>query len=164
MSKKIFMSRKTVQGETTEEKNRRNILSTDAALLGALLYNAFHGSVDDEGESPEDANGEAIRTLTGYYGKVNEEASFVYEDSRRFVSCCLVCEWPKLEIPLLAFSATIPEFRQQGLASALIMASMNVLLKQGYPAVALFVSMDNLPAINLYKKIGFQVDNFKLSE
>jgi ribosomal protein S18 acetylase RimI-like enzyme len=55
-------------------------------------------------------------------------------------------------------AATIPEFRNQHLASALTARAMNFLFKKGMDSVRLGTSEQNLSSIALLRGLGFQVD------
>lgn len=50
-----------------------------------------------------------------------------------------------------------PNFRRRGFGSKLLMAALSVLKKRGVRRVFLEVREGNLPAINLYSKLGFSV-------
>jgi ribosomal protein S18 acetylase RimI-like enzyme len=49
-----------------------------------------------------------------------------------------------------------PNFRRQGLASALFGKSLNILVGQGCKRVTLDVSVSNTPAFTMYDKLGFK--------
>jgi ribosomal protein S18 acetylase RimI-like enzyme len=55
-------------------------------------------------------------------------------------------------------AATIPEFRNKHLASALTARAMNFLFKRGMDSVTLGTSEQNLSSIALLRGLGFQVD------
>lgn len=139
----------------------RNLNQEDGVPLGKLLFDAFHNSPDDEGESAEVAIEEAQNTLSGKYGPIVWDASFVLFDYSRFVSTSIISIWGKSERPLISFTATLPEYRGKGIASNLINASINALLLKGYKEIDLFVSDDNFPAIRLYEKLGFTIKQIK---
>ena len=55
-------------------------------------------------------------------------------------------------------AATLPEFRNNHLASALTARAMNFLFKRGMNSVRLGTSEQNQPSIALLRRLGFQVD------
>jgi ribosomal protein S18 acetylase RimI-like enzyme len=55
-------------------------------------------------------------------------------------------------------AATLPEFRNKHLASALTAQAMNLLLEKGMNSVRLGTSEQNLSSITLLRSIGFHVD------
>jgi ribosomal protein S18 acetylase RimI-like enzyme len=50
-----------------------------------------------------------------------------------------------------------PEMSRRGIGTFLLHASGNALLRTGYTELDLFVTEDNDPAVNLYRKVGFDV-------
>jgi len=58
-------------------------------------------------------------------------------------------------------AATLPEFRNKHLASALTARAMNFLLQKGMDSVRLGTSEQNLSSIALLRSLGFQVENVK---
>jgi ribosomal protein S18 acetylase RimI-like enzyme len=55
-------------------------------------------------------------------------------------------------------AATLPEFRNKNLASALTVQAMNFLFKRGMNSVRLGTSEQNIPSIILLRGLNFQVD------
>jgi ribosomal protein S18 acetylase RimI-like enzyme len=53
--------------------------------------------------------------------------------------------------------ATIPEHRGKNLASALTRQAMNFLFEKGMDSAALYTSEQNVPSVNLLRKLGFKV-------
>jgi ribosomal protein S18 acetylase RimI-like enzyme len=54
--------------------------------------------------------------------------------------------------------ATLPEFRNKHLASALVAKAMNFLFEKGIDSVRLGTSEENIASITLLRSLGFQVD------
>ncbi len=54
-------------------------------------------------------------------------------------------------------AATLPDYRRMGLATALTCRAMNFLREKGMDSVALHTMEDNVAAITLLKKLGFQI-------
>lgn len=133
----------------------RTIARGDAEALGALMYAAYHGTIDDEGETPEESVAEMRRTLAGQYGPLLQNCSFVIEEDGRALAATLVTEWR--DAPLLAFAMTRPEAQGRGMATFLIRRSINALLTEGHTELLLAVTEGNAPAQHLYAKLGFRV-------
>jgi len=140
----------------------RHMSKDDAADLGNLLFHAYRGTVDDEGETVEDAIGEAQKTIDSYYGKVVWPASYVIERNAAFISAIIVTNWPREEDFLLAFSVTRPPFRNRGYATELIRLAQRELYKLGAREMALFVNELNDKAISIYRKTGFRQSEFHM--
>lgn len=141
----------------------RGLDGDDGLMLGELLYAAYKGTIDDEGQSLEEAHDEAIETLQGRYGHIIWPASFIATgaadaadatDAEIAVSCCVVTDSEKFG-PLIAFVATRPEFQKRGLARTLIAKSIDALRDVDVDLVTLVVTNGNEPAISLYRKLGF---------
>ncbi len=49
----------------------------------------------------------------------------------------------------------LPEFRQNGVASAMLAKCINDFLNENYSSILIDVHTNNVPAYNLYKKFGF---------
>jgi GNAT superfamily N-acetyltransferase len=101
----------------------------DAPALGALMFAAYAGTVDDEGESAEQAVDEVRKTFAGTYGPYDETRSSLVERDGRPVSACLVTYWQGR--PFVAFSLTHPASQRQGLARAGLQHAMQALHANG---------------------------------
>lgn len=131
----------------------RAIVAADEAGLGELLHRAYAGTIDDEGESLEQACAEVRKTFEGAYGEFNRECSIVVEREGRVVSATLITRYQ--DRPFVAFSFTDPAFKNQGLARACMVAAMGALRAQGEREVRLVVTVANAPAVALYRRLGF---------
>jgi GNAT superfamily N-acetyltransferase len=127
---------------------------SDVPALGSLMLAAYRGTVDDEGETVEDAVAEVERTLGGEYGPMIVDCSFVASHEGRIVATAVVVL--SQDGPLLAHLLVEPEMSRRGLGTFLLQASGNALLDAGYTRLDLYVTEDNDPAVNLYRKVGFE--------
>jgi ribosomal protein S18 acetylase RimI-like enzyme len=134
----------------------RNISVRDIRCLGILMLESYRGTIDYEGETEEDAISEIRETINGKYGPLLEECSFVIEDEQA-LSACIITWSEKEKLPLLAFSMTHPDFKNQGMATFLLKKSINALLAEGYKKLYLVVTEGNLEAQHLYEKMGFHL-------
>ncbi|MEX2628481.1 MAG: GNAT family N-acetyltransferase [Tistlia sp.] len=125
----------------------------DARAVGLLLHDAYAGTVDDEGESPEEAVAEATKALDGTYGTPIPAASFMAMDDGQPVSVSFVTEFEGE--PLLAFCATAKAHQRHGLATDLVRRSLDALARLGYRRLRLIVTRANEPAVRLYRELGF---------
>lgn len=124
----------------------------DDAMLASLLYAAYHGTIDDEGESFDDALGEIRRTLGGQYGQVIAEASGAIGENDKPVAAIVATKTPIG--PLIAYAFTMPSCQRRGYATRLFARSCAELASLGYDHVDLMVTAGN-PAESLYRKFGF---------
>lgn len=140
---------------TVRQLNRK-----DGLLLGQLLFYAYSGTIDDEGQTVEETCQEAEGTLSGKYGSMLWMASFIAlsdGEERYGTSAAVVTDYHKTG-PLLAFAVTHPQHQRQGLAAMLIRKSLSALHSQGIPSLRLVVTVGNDRAQRLYDKLGFRTD------
>lgn len=142
--------------------NARAITKRDAALLGALMYDAYHDTIDDEGETPAEAVAEIEGTLNGKYGPPLDTCSLLVEEQGRALGATIITDWTDERTghrqPLLAFLMTHPDAGGQGLGTFLLSKSINALLAQGETELVLFVTVGNSAAQHIYQKLGFEVE------
>lgn len=128
------------------------ICPSDSLQLGDLLFEAYKGTVDDQGETLDEARQEAVDTLNGKYGPLIQETSFKVEDEAKIIAASVVVDYKG---PFLAYVAVLPEYQGKGLAKALILRVLAQLYKSKADCIRLVVTQANIPAINLYRKLGF---------
>jgi ribosomal protein S18 acetylase RimI-like enzyme len=134
----------------------RTVREDDKEALAILLYAAYKGTIDDEGESFADALEEMAETWRGSYGRFLPECSFVVEDGEFLASACLVTYFEPHAAPLVVFLMTRPEAKRRGLARRLLERSMHALSGKGYDRLTLVVTEGNDPAQRLYRALGFR--------
>jgi GNAT superfamily N-acetyltransferase len=128
----------------------------DKWRLGVLLFNAYLGTIDQEEDTVEQAHAEIDKTIGGEYGTFMQPYSMVVERSGALHSAALITRFH--DRPLLAFSFTDPNSKNQGLARACIRAAMAALRAAGESELHLVVTRANAPAFHLYQALGFQVE------
>lgn len=144
-----------VEREVGSQWRAHPVDPSDAPALGALMLAAYRGTVDDEGEFEDDAVTEVERTLAGEYGPLIADASLVVEDDRRLMGASMITMWE--EHPLVAYMFVHPDAQRRGVATHLMASIGNALLSAGHARLDLFVTEANTPAVNLYRKLGFEV-------
>lgn len=135
----------------------RTVRRADADALASLMWHAYHGTIDDAGETPADAAREIALLVAGGYGPLLWDASFVAEAAGAIIAATLVVRSEGERMPLLAFVMTHPAHANRGRAAALIRRSINALIAAGYTDLCLYVTEGNAPAQHLYARLGFQV-------
>jgi pimeloyl-ACP methyl ester carboxylesterase/L-amino acid N-acyltransferase YncA len=133
----------------------RPITPTDIPALAQLVLDAYKGTIDDEGETLDEALQAIQDTFAGASGRLLNACSFVIEERGQALACTIVTVWH--EQPLLAYVMTHPAAQNRGMGRFLIQKSIESLLAQGYGELSLFVTKGNLPAQHLYDALGFQV-------
>jgi ribosomal protein S18 acetylase RimI-like enzyme len=134
---------------------QRPLGQSDGRLLGELMHAAYAGTVDDDGEGLEGSLLEAERTLAGVYGPLIGAASWLIIDGGKAIAASVITLWDP-QVPLIAFALTHPDHRRRGLAAHLMQTSMANLQSMGYSHVRLAVTLTNHPAVQLYRKLGFE--------
>ncbi len=125
----------------------------DTQHLGRLMYRAYVGTIDYDGETPEEATAEILKAYAGAYGAFDAEHSSVAERSGTLVSASVLTRWQSR--PFVAFTMTDPAYGRQGLARATLARSMQLLRQDGESELRLVVTLENEPARLLYESLGF---------
>jgi ribosomal protein S18 acetylase RimI-like enzyme len=140
----------------------RPITEHDGALLGTLMYDAYHDTIDDEGETPDDALAEIESVLNGKHGPLLGACSFVVVEQGHALGATVITDWTDdrsgKKQPLLAFLMTHPDASGQGIGTFLLSKSINALLLHGETDLVLFVTVGNSVAQHIYQKLGFEVE------
>lgn len=155
-TKRIPLSLQLTPQTFEHEWPHRTVQAADAHDLAILLYASFRGTIDHEGEPFAGAVREIHKTMTGDYGRLLLDRSFVIEQGDSLASACLISWYAPSDSPFVVFTMTQPEFKGQGMARFLLKRSINALLDTGYSHLTLIVTDGNEPAQNLYSSLGFQ--------
>lgn len=128
--------------------------------LAELDRAAFRGSVDEllVGAEPQ-ANLRALEALlAGNLGRFLDEAScaLLAPEPTRLLGAVL-CAERSTQRALVGALMVDPAERRRGLGRYLLGWSLRALWALGYGTVRLWVSVDNAPAVGLYRAFGFQV-------
>lgn len=124
----------------------------DAVMLARLLLAAFRGSVDDEGETPEQALATVGQLFDGEFGSMMWSVSELSEHDGEAVAATLVTLFAGA--PFVAFSVTHPHWQRQGRARAGLQRVMARLAAGDETELRLVVTEGN-PAEALYASLGF---------
>ncbi|HEY7358001.1 MAG TPA: alpha/beta fold hydrolase [Ktedonobacterales bacterium] len=147
---KLLLSEQKLEGAW----NCRHIAREDIPALARLTLDAYKDTIDDEGETLEDALKAMQETFAGTSGAVLESCSFLIEEWGEPLAATIVTWWH--DQPLLAYVMTHPTTKNRGMGRFLIQKSVNALLAQGHRELSLFVTSGNLPAEHVYERLGFQ--------
>ena len=160
--KRWMMRNRLTQQPIVGSWSARPITAHDDTLLGALMYDAYHDTIDDEGETPAEAVAEIEGALNGKYGPLLEACSLLVEEQGRALGATIITDWTDERTdhrqPLLAFLMTHPDASGQGLGTFLLSTSINALLARGESELVLFVTVGNSAAQHIYQKLGFEVE------
>lgn len=147
----------TSRGVAPEGFVLRLLQPEDGGALGALMWNAYRGTIDDEYATLSEAVDDAGATLAGKWGPTIGEASLAAVLGDRLVAAVIVVRDAEHEMwPLLAFALTEPAWQRRGIGEWLIQESIARLASLGVSEVHLAVTRGN-PAQRLYERIGFRI-------
>jgi ribosomal protein S18 acetylase RimI-like enzyme len=125
----------------------------DQAALAGLMLGAYRGSIDDEGETLDDALAVVGQLFGGEFGTPMWACSELVEHAGTVVAATLITLYAGG--PFVAFSMTAPAWQRQGLARAGLQRAMARLAAGDEPLLRLVVTEGN-PAERLYESLGFQ--------
>lgn len=132
----------------------RHVSKSDVPQLGDLLYAAYRGTIDDEGDDRETWTYHVRDVLRGQYGPFVSTASFATPADPPFACATLVVECAP-QHALLGQVVTRREQTNRGLARSLINLSLDALTVLGYEDCFLEVTLGNENAVHLYREMGF---------
>jgi ribosomal protein S18 acetylase RimI-like enzyme len=123
--------------------------------LARLLYEGYLGSVDQDGETEEVARAETAHVLDGEYAPFLAGCSMLIEGDGGLAGAALILREGR-SLSWLAEIVVHRGCRGRGYGRALVQAAMNAGLDQGYEQMGLVVTLGNVPAEGLYRRLGFR--------
>jgi len=154
MSKRARMCARLTHALPRPAIEVRSFDAGDLPALAALMHRAYVGTVDYEGETPEQAAEEIRRTAAGHYGPLRARASKVVVRSGSPLAAALVTTFGQR--PFVAYTFSEPALWGQGLARACMQAAMSELAADGERELHLVVTLANTRAVGLYASLGFE--------
>lgn len=137
-------------------------LRTDLLQLADLMEVAFNDRMDDQ--SRRALQDMRLSSQFGILGRINELAlginkGFVWVDDGRVVGnvSLVPANWPSHlgKTWMIVNVAVLPDYRRQGIARELMIASMKHIKNLGGRRAILQVDYDNSGAVHLYENLGF---------
>jgi GNAT superfamily N-acetyltransferase len=154
MSRRRFEMRLNLTPQEVDPDQPARLVSrADVPELAHLMIGAYRGTIDDEGETLDEAAAEIQATMDGKYGEFLSTCSFAIELDGVLVSACLVTFWEGM--PLIAFTMTHPDRQNRGLMTGILKRSINAMIAEDHDEVRLLVTKANLPAVHVYERLGF---------
>lgn len=142
-----------VRQRVAEDARARVPQPEDGDALAALMLEAYRGTIDDEGETPEETRAAVQQLFDGDFGPLLWAVSEVIEEDGRLVAATLITIWD--DRPFLAFTVTAPSHQRQGLARAGVQRAMNRLRAGDETELQLVVTQGNSAAEHMYTSLGF---------
>ena len=135
--------------------NLHNVTREDVPALGALLFGAFLGTIDDAGQAMTQYESKATAIVAGRYGEWIPAASWAIEEAGNILSACLVCDYKLYGCPVIAVVATTPSRKRSGDGGTLLNAALLSLAMLGYTECCAMITMGNDASERLFSSFGF---------
>ena len=124
----------------------------DAERLADLMLDAYRGTIDDDGETLDDARQE-VRSYLGIRPLLEHSAVVAAGD--RLQCACLISYLDDAEAPLVAYIMTRSAAKRRGLARLALGSSLRSLADAGYERVLATITEGNRPSETLFGSLGF---------
>lgn len=134
--------------------NLRHPTLSDAEPLAHVMLDAYRGTIDDGGETLDDARAEVASFFAAAPPPLLD-CSWVSESQQQLLAACLVGFWAERSAPFIAYLITGTAYKQQGLARQLVRASLASLAAAGYHQVWAVITAGNQPSERLLTSLGF---------
>jgi predicted N-acetyltransferase YhbS len=149
-----------VAHETPDAVVWRVATRQDIDALGELMLNAYRGTLDDEGESLEQARDEVRRLFDRSFGPAEAAACTIGERDGEPVCASLCCLWDGgghvSAGPLIAYVVTAPAHQGHRLGAAAVWRSLRTLAQAGHEQIYAVISDGNHPSEATFRRLGFE--------
>jgi L-amino acid N-acyltransferase YncA len=127
----------------------RRVEVGDRDRLALLVLDAYRGTVDDEGESLDDA----FLAIDAWFAAIEWEHSFVLDRDGELIaaSFVVVVEGVRYIDPVL----TAPDHKGHGLGTAMVCRSLRSLAADDVREVGATITDGNEPSERLFARLGF---------
>ena len=126
----------------------------DVTELALVMLNSLKDTSEDRGETLGDIIEELNSVIGGSFAPFISKASYLIKQNGDIASAIRINYYEGY--PLISELFTKKKYQKLGLANSLIKKSINSLLNCGYRDLTLNVDLENVTAVSLYKKIGFE--------
>lgn len=132
----------------------------DVIELSKVMLNSLKDTSEDKGETLGDIIQEIDSVIGGSFAPFISDASYQIILNGEIASAIMISYYKGY--PLISEIFTEKKFQNLGMASYLIKKSGNSLFNMDYKNLVLNVDIENLAAMNLYRKIGFEINKIIL--
>ena len=127
----------------------------DAELLAQLMFDAYRGTIDDGGETIENARDETTSYLASVVNPPLLGCSWLVAQPGQLVAACLACLWSRRATPLVAYVIVRASHKRQALGQLVLAQSLASLRQAGYAEARAVITSGNIPSERLFARLGF---------
>lgn len=127
----------------------------DEGKLADLILDAYRGTVDYEGEGPQESLAEVRSWFGGEACPAMPECSVVAWSQGQMVAACLVGWWTAKKAPLIQYVFTAAPSKKQGFGRLVLTEALRLLADSGHREVLAVVTKGNKASVALIEKAGF---------
>lgn len=133
----------------------RQPIPADAEQLAELMLDAYRGTIDDGGETIDNARDEVASYLASVLNPPLLGCSWLVAQPGQLVAACLTCLWSRRATPLVAYAITRASHKRLGLGQLLLGQSLASLRHVGYAEARAVITAGNQPSEQLFGRLGF---------
>ncbi|HEU4323684.1 MAG TPA: GNAT family N-acetyltransferase [Roseiflexaceae bacterium] len=127
----------------------------DTEQLSTLMIDAYRGTIDDGGETLDDARGEVRSFFEQGANPPLLACSWVAQAGDELAAASLVAFWTERGCPLIAYAMARAAHKRRGFAGLLVGRCLDSLRAAGYAEVRAVITEGNLPSERLFARLGF---------
>jgi L-amino acid N-acyltransferase YncA len=127
----------------------------DAEPLAELMLDAYRGTIDDGGETIDNARDEVASYMASVLNPPLLSCSWLVAQPGQLAAACLICLWSRRRAPLVAYVVTRASHKRQALGQLVLAQSLASLRQAGYAEARAVITAENLPSEQLFGRLGF---------
>lgn len=137
------------------EATWRNPSIADQHILAELMLDSYRGTIDDDGETIDDA----IREVDSYFS--HQDSGWFDYSWLAFIENDLVCAslvgfWKDRNSPIIAYVMTNQQWKGKRLATIGVSRSLQSLAENNYTKVYAVITEGNFPSEQVFTRMGFK--------
>ena len=136
------------------EATWRNPSIADQPILAELMLDAYRGTIDDDGETIDDA----IREVESYFSHQDSswfDCSWLGFKENDLVCASLVGFWKDRASPIIAYVMTASKWKGKHFATIGVLRSLRSLSEKDYTKVYAVITEGNAPSERVFTQISF---------
>jgi len=128
--------------------------------LSHLMFNAYAGTIDDDGLSPAGAHADVCGFFAGEWGAPIPHSCVGHRRDGQLIAACLICDWnddtAEVAGPLIAFLLVSPPFKGHGIGRSIANAALHRLALEKRGRVHAVITQGNTPSEKALCALGFR--------